>query len=84
LSPIVVVPKTIGKLRICIDFKKLNVAIKKDPYPKPFTYEVPNTLVRCEAYSFLDGYLGYHQIFIALKDNTRLHLLQTRGLLYGR
>ncbi len=37
LSPIIVVPKKNGKLRICIDFKKLNVATKKDPYPLSFT-----------------------------------------------
>jgi hypothetical protein len=29
---------------------------------------VLNTIVGYEAYSFLDGYLGYHQIFIALED----------------
>ncbi len=40
LSPIVVVPKKNGKLKICINFRKLNVAIKKDPYPLPFTYEM--------------------------------------------
>jgi hypothetical protein len=33
LSPIVVVPKKNGKLRICIDFRKLNTATKKNPYP---------------------------------------------------
>jgi len=32
LSPIMVVPKKNGKLKICKDFKKLNVATKKDPY----------------------------------------------------
>jgi hypothetical protein len=84
LSPIIVIPKKISKLRICIDFRKLNVATKKDLYPKPFTYEVLNIIIGYGAYSFLDGYLGYHQISIALEDNTRLHLLQTRGLLYGR
>ncbi len=30
LSPIVVVPKKNGKLKIYIDFKKLNIATKKD------------------------------------------------------
>jgi hypothetical protein len=68
LSPIVVVPKKNGKLRICIDFKKLNSTTKKDPYPLPFTNEVLNTIARYEAYSFLDGYLIYHQISIAPKD----------------
>jgi hypothetical protein len=56
LSPTVVVPKKNGKLKICIDFKKLNATIKKDPYPLPFIDEVLNIVARYEAYSFLDGY----------------------------
>jgi hypothetical protein len=35
LSPIVVVPKKNGKWKFCIDFKKLNITTKKDPYPLP-------------------------------------------------
>ncbi len=42
LSPIVVVPKKNGKLEICVNFRKLNATIMKDPYPLPFTYEVLN------------------------------------------
>jgi hypothetical protein len=56
LSPIIIVPKKNGKLRINIDFRKLNAATKKVPYPLPFTDEVLNTVTRYEAYSFLDGY----------------------------
>ncbi len=52
LSPIVVIPKKNGKLKICIDFKKLNVATKKDPYPLPFINEMLNTIVGYETYSF--------------------------------
>jgi hypothetical protein len=33
LSPIIVVTQKNGKLRIYIDFKKLNATTKKDPYP---------------------------------------------------
>jgi hypothetical protein len=68
LSPIVVVPKKNGKLRICIDFKKLNTTTKKDPYPLPFINDMLNIVARYEAYSFLDGYSKYHQISIALED----------------
>jgi hypothetical protein len=46
LSPIIIIPKNNGKLIICIDFRKLNVAIKKDPYPLPFTYEGLNIVAR--------------------------------------
>ncbi len=63
------VPKKNGKLKIYIDFKKLNVTTKKDPYPLPFIDEVLNIVARYEAYSFLDGYSRYHQISIALKDS---------------
>jgi hypothetical protein len=72
LSPIVIVPKKNGNLKICIDFKKLNVATKKDPFPLPFIDEVMNTIMGYESYSFLDGYLGYHQILIAPKDKYKI------------
>jgi hypothetical protein len=55
-------------LKICIDFIKINATTKKDPYPLPFIDEMLNTIVGYEAYSFLDGYSGYHQISIAPKD----------------
>ncbi len=60
LSPIVIIPKKNGKLIIYIDFKKLNIATKNDPYPLFFIDEVLNTIAWYEACSFLDGYLGYH------------------------
>jgi hypothetical protein len=44
-----------GKLRICVDFRKLNKVTKKDLYPLPFFDEVLNIVARYEAYSFLDG-----------------------------
>ena len=68
LSPIVVVPKKNGKLRICVDFRKLNAATKKDPYPIPFTDSILDTVAVHEMYSFLNGYSGYHQIKIAPED----------------
>jgi hypothetical protein len=72
LSPIVIVPKKNGKLRIYIVFRKLNTTTKKDPYPLPFTYEVLNIVAWYETYYFLDGYLGYHQIFITPKDTYKI------------
>jgi hypothetical protein len=57
-----------GKLKICIDFRKLNVATKKDPYPLPFIDEMLNTLAGYKAYSFLDGYSRSHQISIVPED----------------
>ncbi len=80
LSPIIVVPKKNGKLRICIDIIKLNVATKKDPYPLPFIDEVLNIVAGYEAYSFLDGYSKYHQIFTAPKDKYKISFVTNWGV----
>jgi predicted transcriptional regulator len=52
LSLIVVVPKKNGKLKFCVDFKKLNKATKTNPYPLPFSNEVLNTIVGYEVFFF--------------------------------
>ncbi len=51
-----------------MDFKKLNVATKKDPYLLPFIDEIIITIVGHEVYTFLDGFSKYHQTSIALED----------------
>jgi hypothetical protein len=51
LSPIAVVPKKNGKLKICVDFQKLNATTKKDPYPLPSTDEVINIVAKHEVYT---------------------------------
>jgi hypothetical protein len=51
LSPIVVVPKKNGKLRLCVDFRRLNATTKKDPYTLPFMDEVINTIAKHEIYN---------------------------------
>jgi hypothetical protein len=72
LSPIVAILKKNGKFRICVDFKNLNATTKKDPYPLSCINEVLNIVVGHDAYSFLDGYFGYHQITIALEDRYKI------------
>jgi hypothetical protein len=79
VSLIVVVPKKNGKLRICVDFMKLNAATKKDPCPLPFIDEVINTVVRHEVYTFLDGFSNYQQISITLKDQHKIAFVMDWG-----
>ena len=41
ISPIVIQDKkTTGKVRICVDLRKLNDAFLQNPFPTPFTDEV--------------------------------------------
>jgi hypothetical protein len=52
LSSIIIMRKKSEKLIICVDFKKLDAATKKDPYPLSFTDEVINTIGGHEVYIF--------------------------------
>jgi hypothetical protein len=79
LSPIVVVPKKNGKLRICVDFRRLNAATKKNPYPLPFTDEVLDAVIGYEAYSFIDCFSGYHQVRIHPDDRPKTAFITEWG-----
>ena len=79
LSPIVVVPKKNGKLRICVDFKRLNTTTKKDPYPLSFTNEVLDTVDGYAAYSFIDCFSGYHQVHIHENDRYKTAFITEWG-----
>jgi hypothetical protein len=68
ISPMVVQDKKTGGIKICVDMRKLNDACLHDPFPTPFTDEVLENVGGKEAYSFMDGFLGYHQIKIAQED----------------
>ena len=65
VSPIVIVPKKNGKIRIYQDYRKLNSVTKKDHFPLPFTNTLLDSVARHECYSFMDGFSGYNQIQIA-------------------
>ena len=48
------------EIKICVDLRKLNDACVHDPFPTPFTDEVLENVGGQEAYSFTDGFSGYH------------------------
>nr|GEZ40610.1 reverse transcriptase domain-containing protein [Tanacetum cinerariifolium] len=50
--------------QVCIDYRKLNEATRKDRFPLPFMDQMLERLVRNEFYCFLDGFSGYFQISI--------------------
>ena len=72
VSPIVVTKKKSGKLRICIDYQKLNAGTRRDYYPIPFMDDIMDEVVGHEWYSFGDGYSGYNQIHIAKEDQLKI------------
>ena len=63
--------RTVTGWRICIDYRKLNKATRKDHFPLPFLDQMLDRLASHEYYCFLDGYSGYNQIAIAPKDQEK-------------
>nr|GEY51764.1 reverse transcriptase domain-containing protein [Tanacetum cinerariifolium] len=59
--------------RVCIDYRKLNDATRKDHFPLPFMDQMLERLVGNEYYCFLDGFSGYFQIPIDPKIKKRPH-----------
>jgi hypothetical protein len=51
----VLVPKKNGKWWICVEYKTLNKASLKDPFPLPQIEQVVDLTARCELLSFLDA-----------------------------
>jgi hypothetical protein len=60
--------KGTGKIRVCIDFCNLNRATPKDEYPMPIANMLVNDSFGHKVISFLDGNVGYTQIFMAEED----------------
>ena len=63
--------RTVTGWRICIDYRKLNKATRKDHFPLPFLDQMLDRLAGYEYYCFLDGYSGYNQIAIAPEDQEK-------------
>jgi hypothetical protein len=80
LSPILVVPKKNGKMRVCVDYWKLNAATIMDAFPLPFTNGVVDTVARHEMYSFLDGLSRYNQIRMAEEDQEKTAFITEWGV----
>ncbi|GJS82215.1 reverse transcriptase domain-containing protein [Tanacetum coccineum] len=57
--------------RVCIDYRKLNEATRKDHFPLPFMDQMLERLVGNQYYCFLDDFSGYFQIPIDPKDQEK-------------
>ncbi|CAL8993414.1 unnamed protein product [Prunus brigantina] len=68
LANIVPVLKKTGALRVCTDYRNLNLTTPKDEYPMPMSDLLVDGAAKHELLSFMDGHAGYNQIFIAEED----------------
>ncbi|KAL2247804.1 UNVERIFIED_CONTAM: Retrovirus-related Pol polyprotein from transposon [Sesamum indicum] len=80
LSNVVLVPKSSGKWRMCVDFTDLKKACPKDPYPLPRIDTKVDSTAGFELFSMMDAYQGYHQIQMAEEDRDKTSFITDKGI----
>ena len=78
-SPIVVVAKKDGDIRLCVDYRKLNTVTKRPIFPIPEAQELFNCLEGSKFYSSLDLSSGYYQVPMNPKDAEKTAFSTRKG-----
>lgn len=79
-SPIVIVQKKGGDLRLCVDYRLLNAKTRKDAYPLPRIDESLDALTGAKWFSTLDLASGYNQVPVAEVDKAKTAFCTPFGL----
>lgn len=80
VSPIVVVRKQDGSIRLCVDLRAPNQAIIIDSFPLPHIEELLNSLQGASHFSKLDLASAYHQIRLAPESRDLTAFITHEGL----
>ena len=80
LANIVVVPKKGGKWLVFVDYMDFNEACPKDSFPLPRIDHIVDASTRHGMLSFLDAFLGYHQIPMHSLDVEKTAFVPPHGL----
>ena len=79
-SPVVIVRKKCGAMRLCIDYRELNRKTVKDKYPLPRIQEMLDNMNGMEWFSTLDLGKAYHQGKIESESQHRTAFTTPFGL----
>ena len=79
LANVVMVKKSNGKWRMCVDFTDLNKACPKDSYPLPRIDILVDSTVRHQLLSFIDAFSGYNQIKMKEVDQEKTSFVTSQG-----
>ena len=79
-SPIVLVRKKSGALRMCVDYRQLNAKVKQDAYPLPRIDESLDVLGGAKLFSTIDLASAYNQVEVAPEDRPKTAFTTPFGL----
>ncbi|XP_072293407.1 uncharacterized protein [Eucyclogobius newberryi] len=79
-SPIALVRKKDGTLRLCVDYRQLNCRTRKDAFPLPRIEESLDSLTGARWFSTLDLASGYNQVPVSEKDRPKTAFCTPFGL----
>ena len=68
IANIVLVPKKVGKVGMCVDYQDLNKACPKDNFLLLHIDFLVDNTAQASVFSFMDGFSGYNQIKMAPED----------------
>lgn len=89
VSPIVVVPKPSGEIRLCVDMRQVNKAIQRERHPIPTVDEVIHDLNGSAVFSKIDLKWGFHQIELEEESRaittfvTHVGMFRYKRLMFG-
>nr|KYP68742.1 Transposon Ty3-G Gag-Pol polyprotein [Cajanus cajan] len=79
LANVVMVKKSNGNWRMCVDYTDLNKACPKDSYPLPSIDRLVDGASGYGMLSFLDAYSGYNQILMYPPDQDHIAFITERA-----
>jgi hypothetical protein len=79
-NPVLVHKKDLDEWCMCVDYTDLNKHCPKDPFRLPRLDQIVDSIVGSALLSFLDCYLGYHQIVLRVKNKSKTSFITRSAL----